>query len=129
MIKPRTIIWSDIDEAMIEKAKINAKNAGVDDIVQFFYHDIMQPTKLPALQWATTVICNPPYGQRLTNVDVGAIHARLNELITQPGWNGAVITGYEHAENIFPLTQWKRKETRQGKEKCYIYILKWWVLT
>ena len=124
MTKSRTIIWSDIDEDMLEKAKINAKEAGVDDIIQFVYHDIRQENKHPALQWPTTVICNPPYGQRMQDYEIKTIHDRLSELITQPWRNGAIISGYEEAATSFPAKTWKRKETRQGKERCYIYIAK-----
>ncbi|MBP7848169.1 N-6 DNA methylase [Patescibacteria group bacterium] len=122
MTKPRTIIGSDIDEGILEVAKKNAISAGVDDVVQFYYHDIFTDTKLPALQGNTTIVSNPPYGQRLDDPQVDEIHNRLCDLIEQDGWNGAVISGYEKADSAFPLTKWKRKETRQGKERCYIYI-------
>ncbi len=122
IVKPRTIIWSDIDEHIIEIAKKNAVSAWVDDVVQFYYHDIFTQTKLPALQGPTTIVCNPPYGQRLDDPKTNEIHHRLRELITQPGRNGAVISGYEDAEKIFDSSERKRKETRQWKEKCFIYI-------
>lgn len=122
--KTRTIIWSDMDEEMLEKARKNAKEAWVDDIITFVYHDIRQPNKHPDLQWPTTIICNPPYDQRLQDHDTKNIHLCLASLIQQPWWNGAVISGYEEAIDTFPPKTWKRKETRQGKEVCYIWVPK-----
>jgi len=81
MTKPRIIIGSDIDEEIIEIAKKNAISAGVDDVVQFFYHDIFTNTKLLSLQGNTTVVANPPYGQRLDDPKVDEIHQRLADLI------------------------------------------------
>lgn len=124
MTKSRTIIWSDIDQEVIKKAKENAKKAWVDDIVQFVYHDILQENKHPALQEPTTIICNPPYDQRLQEHKTKEIHDRLRELIQQPWRNGAVISWYEDAHISFPSKTWKRKETRQWKEPCYIWIPK-----
>ena len=123
--KTRTIIWSDTDKDILRKAHNNAQAAWVDDIVQFKYHDIMQETKLPELQGPATIICNPPYDKRLQDHATHQIHERLSDLIKQPWSHGAVISWYEHAENIFSWSTWKRKETRQGKERCFIYVPKW----
>jgi len=46
-------------------AKDNAKKANVDDIVIFEKKDISKTQK-----WDGYIICNPPYGKRLTSDDL-----------------------------------------------------------
>lgn len=60
--EPVKIIASDIDPKMVEMAKDNAFNAGVDDAIHFKVSDFKYMDY--TLPYAI-VITNPPYGQRL----------------------------------------------------------------
>jgi hypothetical protein len=60
----------------------------------------------------------------MEDYDIPGIHDHLANMLQQPKRNGAVISGREDAETSFPLKTWKRKETRQGKEVCYIWVPK-----
>jgi putative N6-adenine-specific DNA methylase len=52
------VIASDIDEEVLEKAKINAKNAKVDDSITFIKKDFKEYKKE---KLSGTLISNPPY--------------------------------------------------------------------
>lgn len=56
------IIGSDINQEALESARLNAKQAGVDEIIQFHHHDAFNPF---AQFDEGLVISNPPYGERL----------------------------------------------------------------
>lgn len=82
------ILAQDIDETVLEKALYNAKVAGVASDIQFKQHDILDGISLPA-----TLLCNPPYGERLDEHDVQRIHAVLLESFQkQKTLSGGVIT-------------------------------------
>lgn len=54
-----TIYASDIDPAMIDIARANARRAGVDADIRFSVSDFLEPsTPLPS---ELTIITNPPY--------------------------------------------------------------------
>lgn len=151
--KTRNIIWSDHDPAVLEMAKRNAKQAGVDDIVQFYEHDMLNSALVPPLTnikiaqtipkktlnegfhqvsseneafhpTSCCIISNPPYGQRLEDKNIDDIHFRLAELMQKSWRNGAVITWYEHAKEHFPSHAFKNKETRNGPDKVMIWARK-----
>jgi len=54
----------DLDHRVLQKAKQNAKNAGVAHLMQWQQGDVAA-IKNPSPNLAGTVICNPPYGERL----------------------------------------------------------------
>lgn len=124
--KSRTIIASDIDTEMLAIARKNAKQAGVDQLITFVEHDILSPS-LPAwltTQQPTTLVANPPYGQRLESPEVDHIHLRLSQLVTKDWRNGAVITGYDQAKKHFPRDLFKLKRTKNGAEEVRIFSKK-----
>lgn len=131
----RTLLWTDNDPAMLEKAKRNAHEAWVEDLIHFCTHDLLdQENRLPSYlnnqliqhqhKWAT-LVSNPPYDKRLQTNTVEDIHHKLAQYISQPWRHGAIISWYTHANKIFTPSSRKRKETRQGKEVCYIFSPKW----
>jgi putative N6-adenine-specific DNA methylase len=60
---------------MIEIAKQNAYNAGVDDITHFEVKDIKNVKK-----WDGYVVCNPPYGKRMENENMELLYKNLIEI-------------------------------------------------
>ncbi|NPA46115.1 MAG: class I SAM-dependent RNA methyltransferase [Chlorobi bacterium] len=57
------ILGYDKDGRMIDKARMNAEAAGVDDFVRFEQKDFFRTEKIPG---PVTLIFNPPYDQRLS---------------------------------------------------------------
>ena len=60
------IYASDIDEKAIELAKHNARNAGVDDCIQFSALDF---NEIGAPAPYSVIVTNPPYGERIGEIN------------------------------------------------------------
>jgi len=89
------IIGSDIDEKVIEIAKINAKSAGVD--IRFVKSSF---DEMKAIEPSGVIITNPPYGARLK--EFRKIHRDLRILRKNfPGWKYHIISPFENFERMF----------------------------
>lgn len=119
--KTYTIIWSDIDEAMIETAKKNAKHAGVIDTIAFKHGDILQQEgRETPLAWEkVTVVTNPPYGVRLQGDTLHEIHQCLATTINK---KTVCLTWYAWAKKHFPYNARSVKNIKNGAEEVKIYI-------
>ncbi len=94
--KAHIILGSDLDELMIIKAKINAKNAGIaDDAINFQIKDCKSYNNL-FFEANCSLISNPPYGQRMQSSDIGEIHEHLFWLFEESDFivSWGIITGY-----------------------------------
>ena len=69
---------SDIDPEMIRIAKRNAERAGVADDITFSVADFLQDSNTPTLQHST-IVTNPPYGNRLESRHLDEIYTKLEE--------------------------------------------------
>ncbi|HCY20632.1 TPA: hypothetical protein DIC40_02025 [Patescibacteria group bacterium] len=74
--KTYQIYGSDSDEKMLAIATANAEKAGVADTITFSQYDILSPL-LPYDLEKLTIVSNPPYGKRLTGIDLGQIYTHL----------------------------------------------------
>ena len=117
---PLEIFASDIDANTIEIAKQNAVIAGVGDAVKPTVCDIKDfITDIPF----GTVICNPPYGERLGD------EKTVRELYTQMGislkkldkWSYYILTSNENFESCFRKKADKKRKLYNGMIKCNIY--------
>ena len=71
------IMGSDRDLDIIKQAKVNAQNCGLDTQVQFHQQELSQ-IEAPADKGI--IICNPPYGQRISNTEeLGALYKLLGD--------------------------------------------------
>ncbi|MEG1835314.1 MAG: class I SAM-dependent RNA methyltransferase [Oscillospiraceae bacterium] len=111
---------SDIDENAIEIAKENAKRAGVDDKIGFFVADIKD---FKQLSEKGTVICNPPYGERmLSEKEVEEIIRQMGKLfVRERGWAYYIISPHEAFEDVFGRRADKRRKLYNGMIKCQLY--------
>lgn len=112
---------SDIDPSVIELAKSNALRAGVLDKIHFSVADIRKFT--PKTERGT-VICNPPYGERLLDIneaenlyrDMGKVFER------KKGWSYSIICPSETFEKSFGRKADKRRKLYNGMIKCDLYM-------
>jgi len=89
------IIGSDIDEKIIEIAKINAKSTGVDIKLMRSSFD-----KLKAIKSTDVIITNPLYGVRLKKFR--KIHRDPRILRENfPSWKYHIISSFENFERMF----------------------------
>ncbi|MGN0551503.1 MAG: class I SAM-dependent RNA methyltransferase [Acutalibacteraceae bacterium] len=111
----------DIDENAIKIAQNNAKKAGVSDVIEFKLRDVKD--FLPDFERGT-VICNPPYGERLLDVSAAReIYRVMGErFIKKPGWSYTVISPDEDFESIFGRKADKQRKLYNGMIKCRVYM-------
>ena len=112
---------SDIDAKAVEIAKINAERAGVADKISFKTADIADFS--PATERGT-VICNPPYGERLLDItECEAIYKTMGKVFRQQkGWSYSVISPDEEFEKAFGRKADKRRKLYNGMIKCQLYM-------
>ncbi len=112
---------SDIDEATLEIAKINAHRAGVSDKIVFERRDIRD---FAPKSERGTVIVNPPYGERLLDTEEASrIYKIMGEkFISQRGWAYYIISPSEDFEYDFGRKADKRRKLYNGMIKCNLYM-------
>jgi putative N6-adenine-specific DNA methylase len=95
MVPELKIIASDISKQAIEIAKINAKAAGVEDLIEFQVVDF-EKTTMPEPTENSVIMFNPEYGERLGDeVELEATYARMGDFMKNQckGMTGYIFTG------------------------------------
>ena len=111
---------SDIDPKAIEIAKQNAKNAGVYNKIHFSVCDC---AKLKPFKEKGVIICNPPYGERLSDIK------NCQRLYTMMGKKFAtfteakkfIMTSYDEFEKYYGKIADKKRKLYNGMLKCNVY--------
>lgn len=112
---------SDIDADVLEKAKENARRAGVDGHIKFFRADAREIKKIEGRRG--TVACNPPYGERLMTLseaellyrDMGKVFSRLSP------WQIYVLTSADNFERLYGRRADKIRKLYNGMIPCRLY--------
>lgn len=112
---------SDIDSAAIETAKENARRAGVEKLIEF---DVLDFKDWERRTERGTVICNPPYGERLLDQQAANELYKLmgRKFISEKGWSYSIITPCEDFEKYFGKRADKRRKLYNGMIKCQVYM-------
>lgn len=112
---------SDIDPKVLEIAKANAQKAGVADKIIFKRADIKDFS--PETETGT-LICNPPYGERLLTIkDAANIYKICGEkFINRRGWSYTIISPEDDFERYFGRRADKRRKLYNGMIKCQVYM-------
>lgn len=116
-----TAYGGDIDGKTLEIARINAKRAGVDKYINFSRCDIKNFT--PRSEKGT-VICNPPYGERLLDIEQANELYRImgKNFRREHGWAYYIITPNDDFEREFGRKADKRRKIYNGMIKCQYYM-------
>lgn len=112
-------VWgSDVDPEVIELAKQNAKRAGVD--VSFFVMDVKD---IESHGKRGTIVCNPPYGERLLDINEAEKLYRVMGKAFQrlPNWQIYIITSDEYFEKHYGKAADKKRKLYNGMLKCTYY--------
>jgi len=121
----------DIDESVIEIAKENAKRAGVASRIQFMAQDIkyFRADQLPSesdrgVHKKQIVCTNPPYGERLLDVNTARELYKKMGVVFPPLDNHGyyIITPDEAFEENFGRKADKVRKLYNGMLKCNLYF-------
>ncbi|EFL79497.1 bifunctional 23S rRNA (guanine(2069)-N(7))-methyltransferase RlmK/23S rRNA (guanine(2445)-N(2))-methyltransferase RlmL [Actinobacillus pleuropneumoniae] len=110
----------DLDHRVLAKAKQNAKNAGVAHLIQWQQGDIAA-LKNPCPNQVGTVICNPPYGERLgTTPALIALYSVFGQRLKQQfsGWNASIFSGEPELLNCLRLRSHRQFKAKNGPLDC-----------
>ena len=111
---------SDIDEDILDTVYENALRAGVEEHMNIFCADAR---KIEKLDRRGTVVCNPPYGERLMTPreaeelyrDMGRAFARLSP------WQIYIITSHPQFERFYGARADKIRKLYNGMIPCNLY--------
>lgn len=117
---PLEIYASDIDAQTAELAQENARLAGVEDAITF---SVMPAQEFSSQTSYGSIICNPPYGERLGEVkeceklytEIGKSFSKLSD------WSYYIIASNEKFEELFGKRADKKRKLYNGMIKCNIY--------
>ena len=87
------VFGSDRDKRAVDLARRNAESAGIGAKVRWSYNDF---AKLEAPADHGTLICNPPYGERIgEEAELEAFYRKIGDTFKQnwKGWTAWVFTG------------------------------------
>ena len=110
---------SDIDEAAVRLSIDNSKKANAETRLSFKRMDV----KDFSLTDGGIVICNPPYGERLSDIRTAeAIYRDMGRVFERKsGVNYYIISPHEEFESIFGRKADKRRKLYNGMIKCTLY--------
>jgi len=111
----------DIDENSLKIAKKNAQKAGVSDRIEFKKRDIRDFEFDFDYE---TVITNPPYGERLLDIDQAEELYKIMGEKFKPakGRSYTIISPDDDFEKIFGRKADKRRKLYNGMLKCQVYM-------
>lgn len=110
----------DIDEAMVNIARENARLAGVDKLIHFQKRSVDQLSHSKKYGF---IVTNPPYGERLKEKkNLPALYHTIGERFRQlDSWSMYLITAYEQAEVSLGMKAVKNRKIYNGMMKAYFY--------
>ena len=111
---------SDIDKDILEIARQNAEQAGVSDRIRFFEADAR---KIKKLDRRATIVCNPPYGERLmTHREAEILYREIGETFSKLSpWQIYILTSADRFEAYYGKRADKVRKLYNGMIPCSLY--------
>lgn len=121
-----TLVGYDMDSSVLSKAKDNARRAGVEHFIHFKPQALNELTKEKGLPETGLILCNPPYGERLSDeVAIGALYAAMGNKVKQyfANWTMGIFTGNPEQAYQFKLRANKQYQLFNGAipSKLFLY--------
>ena len=114
------VFASDIDREVLEYAKANADRAGVLSNMKIFEQDAR---KIEKLDRRGTIVCNPPYGERMmTERQVESLYREIGKTFARLSpWQIYVLTSHEGFERLYGRRADKKRKLYNGMIPCNLY--------
>ena len=119
---PYEVYASDIDEDMLDVVYENALRAGVEEHLNIFQADVRNIQK-PAPDRRGTIVCNPPYGERLmTPAEAEALYRDMGRAFADLSpWQIYIITSHPQFERFYGARADKIRKLYNGMIPCHLY--------
>lgn len=114
-------VWaSDIDEEILDVTYENALRAGVEDHMRIWNADVR---KIEKPDRRGTIVCNPPYGERLMTPETAAALYREmgRHLWSFAPWHIYIITSNPQFERLYGHKADKVRKLYNGMIPCNLY--------
>lgn len=111
----------DNDARVLERAKMNARRAGLAELMTFAVQDLLQLTNPVAGEITGTVLSNPPYGERLQSEPaLIALHSQMGRLMKHhfPGWGLSLFSGSPDLLSCLQLRAERQFKAKNGPIDC-----------
>ena len=111
---------SDIDDAILDVTYENALRAGVEEYLNIFQADVR---KIEKKDCKGTVVCNPPYGERLmTPEEAAALYRDMGRAFAKLSpWQIYIITSHPAFERSYGFRADKVRKLYNGMIPCSLY--------
>jgi len=122
-----TLAGYDMDREVIAKAKDNARRAGVMHFIHVKTQPLSELTKEKGLPDTGLILCNPPYGERLSDeVAIGSLYAAMGHKIKQyfANWTVAIFTGNPQQAYQFKMRSDKQYQLYNGAIASKLFVYK-----
>ena len=110
----------DLDHRVLKKAHKNAQNAGVAHLIQWKQGDVAA-LKNPSPDGVGTVICNPPYGERLgTTPALIALYSVFGQRLKNEfgGWNASIFSSESTLLDCLRMRSHRQFKAKNGPLDC-----------
>ena len=113
---------SDIDEDILDVVYENALRAGVEEHLNIFSADVRKLQK-PASDRRGTIVCNPPYGERLmTPAEAEQLYRDMGRAFSSLSpWQSFIITSHPQFERFYGMRADKIRKLYNGMIPCNLY--------
>ncbi len=116
---PFVAYGSDIDREAIFLSEANAKKAGVGGRIKLSRANI---TTFSPESEKGIVVCNPPYGERLLDIQQAeGLYRVMGKRFTNPDYSYFIISPHDNFEKLFGKTATKRRKLYNGMIRCQLY--------
>ncbi|MGE5396698.1 MAG: THUMP domain-containing class I SAM-dependent RNA methyltransferase [Chitinophagales bacterium] len=110
----------DIDREVLSLARYHAREAGVEGCIHW------QQMPFQSLQTKDKyglIICNPPYGQRLEDMDqVEALYQEMGKICRDfESWSFYILTAHRGFERLFGRKADRNRKLYNGRIECHYY--------
>jgi len=113
---------SDINPECIDTAISNADRAGVGKHIKFFVADAQKISK-PEFDCRGTLICNPPYGERMMSMrDAEELYRNIGKCFEKLSpWQIYVLTSCEYFEKLYGRRADRVRKLYNGTIPSFLY--------
>lgn len=110
----------DVDKDVVEAARINAQQAGVEHMIHFQQRSVEQLSHAKKYGF---IITNPPYGERLEEKEAlpGPYRALGERFAALEDWSMYVISAWEDTERYIGRKADRNRKIYNGMIKTYYY--------
>lgn len=111
---------TDIDNQVLSLARHNAQEAGVAEHIHW---QRMPMSELSSSYSYGCIICNPPYGQRLEDMQaVKGLYKEMGQVFSRlETWSYYILTAHQDFEHWFGRKADRRRKLFNGRLECQYY--------